>query len=66
MGQTRRIPISSLKASQKYWINFRDANCTLEDDLAFGGTAMGGNYSACLCALRYERINDFVQRMARD
>ena len=27
--------------------------------LAFGGTAIGGNYSSCLCALSYERINDF-------
>jgi hypothetical protein len=23
------------------------------------GTASGGNYSGCLCALSYERINDF-------
>ncbi|MGH6749063.1 MAG: lysozyme inhibitor LprI family protein [Methyloceanibacter sp.] len=65
MGQPADTHLEDLKASQKYWINFRDANCTLEDNLAFGGTAMGGNYSACLCALSYERINDF-ERMARD
>ena len=27
--------------------------------LAFGGPSIGGNYSSCLCALSYERINDF-------
>lgn len=65
MEQPADTHLEDLKASQKYWINFRDANCTLEDNLAFGGTAMGGNYSACLCALSYERINDF-ERMAKD
>ncbi|HZP09007.1 lysozyme inhibitor LprI family protein [Methyloceanibacter sp.] len=65
MGQPADTHLEDLRASQKYWINFRDANCTLEDNLAFGGTAMGGNYSSCLCALSYERINDF-ERMAKD
>jgi len=65
MGQPADTHLEDLKASQKYWINFRDANCTLEDNLAFGGTAMGGNYSSCLCALSYERINDF-ERMSKD
>lgn len=32
---------------------------TFEDSLAFGGTSIGGNYSSCLCAFSYERINDF-------
>ena len=59
MGQPTDTHFEDLKASQKYWINFRDANCTLEDNLAFGGTAIGGNYSSCLCALSYERIDDF-------
>ena len=27
--------------------------------LAFGGMSIGSNYSSCLCALSYERINDF-------
>jgi len=31
---------------------------SLRESLAFGGTATGGNYSGCLCALSYERIND--------
>jgi len=65
MGQPADTHLEDLKASQKHWINFRDENCTLEDNLAFGGTAMGGNYSSCLCALSYERINDF-ERMSKD
>ena len=27
--------------------------------LAFGATATGGIFSSCVCALSYERINDF-------
>jgi len=65
MGQPADTHLEDLRASQKYWITFRDANCTLEDNLAFGGTAIGGNYSSCLCALSYKRINDF-ERMAKD
>jgi uncharacterized protein YecT (DUF1311 family) len=51
MGQPAGTHLEDLKSSQKYWITFRDANCTLEDNLAFGGTAIGGNYSSCLCSL---------------
>jgi uncharacterized protein YecT (DUF1311 family) len=57
MGQDPSTQIGYLKDAQ--WITYRDANCTFEDSLAFGGTAIGGNYSSCLCALSYERINDF-------
>jgi len=39
----------------------RFENCTFEDELAFGGTSIGGNYSACLCALSHERTEDFVR-----
>jgi uncharacterized protein YecT (DUF1311 family) len=45
--------------AQKQWIAYRNASCTFEDSLAFGGPSIGGNYSSCLCALSYERINDF-------
>jgi len=58
MGQAPDAQIGYLKGAQKQWIAFRDANCTFEDSLAFGGTATGGNYSACLCALSYKRVND--------
>ncbi len=64
MGQPADTQLGDLKDSQKQWIAFRDANCTFEDSLAFGGTAIGGNYSSCLCALSYERIGDF-ERMAK-
>ena len=53
------VQLDDLKDAQKQWIAYRDGNCTFEDNLAFGGTAIGGNYSSCLCALTYERINDF-------
>jgi uncharacterized protein YecT (DUF1311 family) len=59
MNQSPEPQLDSLTATQKQWIAYRDANCALEDSLAFGGTATGGNYSGCLCALSYERINDF-------
>jgi uncharacterized protein YecT (DUF1311 family) len=59
MGQSSDSQIAALTSSQKKWIAYRDDNCTFEDSLAFGGTATGGNYSGCLCALSYERIGDF-------
>jgi uncharacterized protein YecT (DUF1311 family) len=59
MSQPADTHLEDLRSSQKYWINFRDSDCQLEDNLAFGGTAMGGNYSSCLCSLSYERLNDF-------
>ena len=65
MDQAPDAQLGELKDAQKQWIGYRDANCALEDSLAFGGTATGGNYSACLCALSYQRINDF-DRMKKD
>jgi uncharacterized protein YecT (DUF1311 family) len=59
MGAQPDVQLDDLKDAQKQWIAYRDDNCTFEDNLAFGGTAIGGNYSSCLCALTYERINDF-------
>jgi uncharacterized protein YecT (DUF1311 family) len=59
MDQSPDGALSALTTAQKKWIDYRDSNCTFEDTLAFGGTASGGNYSGCLCALSYERINDF-------
>jgi uncharacterized protein YecT (DUF1311 family) len=61
MEQSPDPQLTSLKDAQKKWIAFRDDNCAFEDSLAFGGTAQGGNSSACLCALSYERINDFAR-----
>lgn len=65
MGQASDTQVGGLKDTQKQWIAYRDANCTFEDSLAFGGTAIGGNYSSCLCALSYQRINDF-DRVKKD
>jgi uncharacterized protein YecT (DUF1311 family) len=48
-----------LKDAQRKWIEFRDVSCGFEDRLAFGATATGGYSSSCMCALSYERINDF-------
>jgi uncharacterized protein YecT (DUF1311 family) len=61
MGQSPDTQLGDLKEAQKQWIAYRDANCTFEDSLAFGGTAIGGNYSACLCALSYGRASDFAR-----
>jgi uncharacterized protein YecT (DUF1311 family) len=65
MGRDPSAQIADFKDAQKQWIAYRDANCTLEDSLAFGGTATGGNCSSCLSALSYQRINDF-ERMQKD
>ena len=65
MSQASDIQAGDLKDAQKQWIGYRDANCTFEDSLAFGGTAIGGNFSSCLCALSYQRINDF-DRIKKD
>jgi uncharacterized protein YecT (DUF1311 family) len=59
MDQSPDAQLSSLTAAQKKWIAFRDESCGFEDSLAFGGTAQGGNYSGCLCALSHARIGDF-------
>ena len=59
MNQKPDDQLAALTAAQKQWIAYRDAECGFEDSLAFGGTATGGNYSACLCALSLERVNGF-------
>ena len=61
MGQRPDHVLKSLTGAQKRWIAYRDANCSFEDELAFGSTATGGNYAGCLCALRLERMQDFAR-----
>jgi uncharacterized protein YecT (DUF1311 family) len=51
--------LDMLRDAQRKWIAFRDETCNFEDSLAFGATATGGYLSSCICALSYERINDF-------
>jgi uncharacterized protein YecT (DUF1311 family) len=65
MGQKSDTQLHALTEAQKAWIAHRDANCAFEDELAFGGTASGGNYSACLCALSYQRVGDFDRMRKR-
>lgn len=59
MDQPPESQLKALTDAQKKWIDFPDANCAFEDGLAFGGTATGGNCSACFSALSYERVTDF-------
>ena len=59
MGVVPDTQLAMLKDAQRKWIAFRDDTCNFEDSLAFGATATGGYLSSCLCALSYERINDF-------
>ncbi|HEX2446963.1 MAG TPA: lysozyme inhibitor LprI family protein [Methyloceanibacter sp.] len=46
MGQAPDAQLAALKDTQKSWVAYRDTNCAFEDSLAFGGTAIGGNYSS--------------------
>ena len=59
MGAKPDASLDMLKDAQRKWIAFRDSTCAFEDSLAFGATATGGIFSSCVCALSYERINDF-------
>jgi uncharacterized protein YecT (DUF1311 family) len=59
MGVKPDAQLDMLKDAQRKWIGFRDETCNFEDSLAFGATATGGYLSSCICALSYERINDF-------
>ena len=61
MGQKPDLQLEALTAAQKKWIAYRDSNCTFEDELAFGATSIGGNYSACLCSLSLARAADFAR-----
>lgn len=59
VGVRPEAQLGMLKDAQRRWIAFRDEACGFEDSLAFGATASGGYASSCVCALSYERINDF-------
>jgi uncharacterized protein YecT (DUF1311 family) len=59
MGVRPEAQLGMLKEAQRRWITFRDEACDFEDSLAFGASATGGYASSCICALSYQRINDF-------
>jgi len=59
MGQETKYQLQSLKEAQKNWIAYRDVTCRFEDELSFGRSSIGGNYSACLCIMSLQRVGDF-------
>jgi len=59
MGVRPEAQLGMLREAQRRWITFRDEACDFEDSLAFGASATGGYASSCICALSYQRINDF-------
>jgi uncharacterized protein YecT (DUF1311 family) len=48
--------LQRLTVAQRLWIQFRDATCTAESDLYYGGTASGPAYSACREELTRQRV----------
>jgi uncharacterized protein YecT (DUF1311 family) len=49
-----------LVATQRLWIQYRDANCAAERDLYDGGTAASPAYLACLEAMTRARMMELV------
>jgi uncharacterized protein YecT (DUF1311 family) len=49
-----------LVATQRVWIQYRDANCAAERDLYAGGTAASPAYLACLEAMTRARTNELT------
>jgi uncharacterized protein YecT (DUF1311 family) len=49
-----------LIATQRLWIQYRDANCTAERDLYDGGTAASPAYLACLEAMTRARTRELA------
>jgi uncharacterized protein YecT (DUF1311 family) len=47
--------VKRLTVAQKFWIQYRDANCSAERSLYDGGTASGPVYLACLEAMTRAR-----------
>jgi uncharacterized protein YecT (DUF1311 family) len=47
-----------LTAAQRFWIQYRDANCSAERSLYGGGTAAGPVYLACLEAMTRARTTE--------
>lgn len=49
-----------LVATQRLWIQYRDANCAAERDLYEGGTAASPAYLACLEAMTRARTKELA------
>lgn len=53
--------LARLKASQRLWIQFRDANCEGEYELYSGGTAAPVVKEACLEAMTRHRVKELQE-----
>jgi len=49
---------NELRAAQRIWLQFRDANCNAESNLYKGGSAAPMVYSACMESLTRHREQD--------
>jgi uncharacterized protein YecT (DUF1311 family) len=47
-GKLDAADAQRLVATERFWLQYRDANCTAERDLYIGGTASSPAYLACL------------------
>lgn len=47
-----------LRRAQRAWITFRDAACSVESDIALGGSMQPMLYSGCMTALTRRRAED--------
>jgi uncharacterized protein YecT (DUF1311 family) len=54
----RADDLEQLRGSQRLWIKLRDANCTAERQLYFGGSAAPTVYAACLESETKQRTKD--------
>jgi uncharacterized protein YecT (DUF1311 family) len=50
--------VKRLTLAQRFWIQYRDANCSAERSLYNGGTAAGPVYLACLEAMTRARTTE--------
>jgi uncharacterized protein YecT (DUF1311 family) len=50
--------VKRLAVAQRFWIQYRDANCLAERSLYDGGTASGPVYLACLEAMTRARTRE--------
>lgn len=52
------VELVKLKVAQRLWIQFRDANCSAEHELYFGGSAASMVEYACLEAVTRHRTDE--------
>ena len=57
-GRLERADAENLTKTQRFWIQYRDSNCSAERDLYEGGTAKYPVYFACLESLTRVRTRE--------